>query len=95
MAAEPGFFLQNLRCKVLALNGDKDIQVVSESNLAGIKEALAKSKSPKYDVKEMPGLNHLFQKCGNCSLKEYASLDETFSPDALKVIGDWLDTNVK
>ncbi|HYD21878.1 MAG TPA: acyl-CoA thioester hydrolase/BAAT C-terminal domain-containing protein [Flavipsychrobacter sp.] len=95
MGEEPKNYLEKLNCKVLALNGDKDIQVISESNLAGVKEALAKSRSPKYDVHEMKGLNHLFQKCLTCSSTEYGDLDETFSPDALKVIGDWLDANVK
>lgn len=95
MAQEPKNFLEKISCKVLALNGDKDIQVISESNLAGIKEALAKSKSPKYDVIEMKGLNHLFQKCNSCTVQEYAILTETFSPEALTVIGDWLDKNVK
>jgi hypothetical protein len=88
-------YLKKLDCKVLALNGEKDIQVVSQSNLAGIRETLSKSRSPKYDVQEMPGLNHLFQKCKTCTAEEYGAIDETFSPDALKVIGDWLDVNVK
>lgn len=95
MAQEPARYLEKLDCKVLALNGDKDQQVISESNLAGIKAALAKSKSPKYDVIEMKGLNHLFQKCTTCTISEYGKLEETFSPEALTVIGDWLDKNVK
>ena len=95
IAQEPKQYLEKLNCKVLALNGEKDIQVISESNLAGIRAALAKSKSPKYDVQEMKGLNHLFQKCNSCTIQEYGTLTETFSPEALAVIGDWLDKNVK
>ncbi len=92
---EPGKYLEKLNCKVLALNGDKDIQVISASNLAGMKQSLAKSKSPKYDMIEMKGLNHLFQKCKTCTVAEYAQLEETFSPEALSLIGEWLDKNVK
>jgi pimeloyl-ACP methyl ester carboxylesterase len=95
MSEDPAKYLEKLNCKVLALNGDKDQQVISESNLAGMKQSLAKSKSPKYDVIEMKGLNHLFQKCNSCTIQEYGKLEETFSPDALAVIGDWLDKNVK
>ena len=87
--------LKKLKCKVLALNGDKDIQVISKQNLSGIRRALLKSKSPKYDVMEMPGLNHLFQTCKTCTVQEYGELEETFSPKALEVIGDWLIRNVK
>lgn len=95
MGEDPAKYLEKLDCKVLALNGDKDQQVISESNLAGMRRSLAKSKSPKYDVIEMKGLNHLFQKCTTCTIDEYAKLEESFSPEALTVIGDWLDKNVK
>ena len=87
--------LQKLSCKVLALNGEKDIQVLPKSNLEGIRQALAKSKSKSYEVKELPGLNHLFQTCNKCTTAEYGDLDETFSPTALQTIGDWLDKKVK
>ncbi len=95
MGEDPAKYLEKLDCKVLALNGDKDQQVISGSNLEGMKRSLAKSKSPKYDVIEMKGLNHLFQKCTSCTIKEYGQLEETFAPEALTVIGDWLDKNVK
>ncbi len=95
LAADPQVYLEKLSCKVLALNGEKDVQVIAKSNLAGIKTSLAKSKSPIYNTVEMKGMNHLFQKCTICSVQEYAQLEETFSPDALKTISDWLNTNVK
>lgn len=95
IAQEPQQFIEKLQCKVLALNGEKDIQVIPASNLNGFREALARSKSPAYEVKELPGLNHLFQKCKTCKISEYGTLEESFSPDALTVIGDWLDKNVK
>ncbi|MBA2250198.1 MAG: alpha/beta fold hydrolase [Chitinophagaceae bacterium] len=92
---DPSIYLTKLHCKVLALNGDKDIQVISQPNLAAIKAALKKSKSPAYVVKEMPGLNHLFQHCKKCTVKEYGELEETFSPEVLQIMGDWLNENVK
>jgi len=39
---------------------------------------------------ELPGLNHLFQKCKTCSPSEYGTLEETFSTTALEIMGDWL-----
>ncbi|MEO7045599.1 MAG: hypothetical protein ABI091_09865, partial [Ferruginibacter sp.] len=91
----PQPYLEKLHCKVLALNGSKDVQVIAKSNLAGIKASLIKSKSSKYDVIEIPGLNHLFQTCIKCSPDEYGDLEESFSPKALDIIGNWLDKNVK
>ncbi len=87
--------LQKLTCKVFALNGSKDIQVISKSNLAGIRTSLLKSKSPAYEVMEMPGMNHLFQTCTKCTVAEYGELEETFSPAALEAIGNWLKKNVQ
>jgi pimeloyl-ACP methyl ester carboxylesterase len=92
---DPGPNLRLLNCKVLALNGSKDVQVVAATNLAGIRTALQKSRSPEYDVIELPGLNHLFQTCTRCSPAEYGDLEESFSPTALAVMDDWLLKNVQ
>ena len=45
-----------------------------------------------YQVKtvELPGLNHLFQPCKTGSPSEYASIETTIAPEALKTIGDWI-----
>lgn len=92
---DPQPYIKRLHCRVLALNGDKDLQVISKPNLAAIKAALAKSKSPGYAVKEMPGLNHLFQHCKKCTVNEYGELEETFSAEVLKIMSDWLLNAVK
>jgi len=95
MAFNPGEYLEQLTCKVLALNGERDIQVISQQNINGITRALKGSGAKAYDVVELSGMNHLFQSCKKCTLDEYSELEETFSPVALKVITDWLNKNVK
>ncbi|HEY4147682.1 MAG TPA: alpha/beta fold hydrolase [Chitinophagaceae bacterium] len=92
---DPQPWLQQLHCSVLALNGSKDIQVIAKSNLAGIEAALKKSKSRSFEVHELPGLNHLFQTCKKCTVEEYGELEETFSPAALQIIGDWIAKNAQ
>lgn len=92
---DPADYLKKLHCKVLALNGDKDLQVSSKSNLEGIRNALKESQSPSYDVKEIPGLNHLFQNCKTCTISEYGELEETFYPKVLDMISEWLNKNVR
>lgn len=91
----PAPYLEQLTCKVLAINGDKDIQVISSQNLPGIEASLKKSKSKEYAIKELPGLNHLFQSCKKCTINEYGELEETISPAALEAITNWLEKNVK
>lgn len=90
----PTPYLQKTTAKVLALNGSKDVQVLAGANLEGIEAALKKSKSPVYKTVEIPGLNHLFQTCRTCKVSEYGELEETFSPQALKIMTDWLQKNV-
>lgn len=95
LAFDPQPYLQKMKTKVLAVNGDKDIQVIAASNLAGIEASLKKGKTKKYTIKSLPNLNHLFQQCTTCTLGEYGELEETFSPAALNEINDWLNKNVK
>ncbi len=92
---DPQSTLQKLNCMVLAINGNKDVQVNAGANLEGIRSALAKSKSKQYDIVQLSGLNHLFQNCVKCSPSEYHELEETFSPIALQTISNWLERNVK
>jgi hypothetical protein len=92
---DPANDIENLSIPVLALNGSKDIQVDPKINLPAIESALKKSKSKNYKTIELPGLNHLFQHCKNCTVGEYGELEETFAPEALKIIGDWIEDVVK
>ena len=95
LRADPAPYFIKLKCKVLALNGSKDIQVVPDPNLAAINSALKKSRVKIYSTEKLAGLNHLFQHCKTCTFQEYGELEETFSPEALQIMGDWLDKNVK
>lgn len=92
--ADPAEFIRQLQCKVLALNGSKDLQVLPKQNLTAIRNALLKSKSKKFETIELPGLNHLFQHCNTCTIQEYGQLEETFSTEALEVMLKWLNENV-
>lgn len=94
LAYDPTDNLSRLTCPVLALNGEKDIQVLPESNLAGWKAALVKAKNKDITVRELPELNHLFQQCTTCTVAEYGQLTETFSPEVLQIMGDWLTKRV-
>jgi len=85
--------LTKVKCPVLAINGEKDLQVPPKENLSAIENALKEGGNKNYKMVEMPELNHLFQKCETGSPNEYGNIEETFSPDAMKVIGDWISGN--
>jgi pimeloyl-ACP methyl ester carboxylesterase len=95
LQTDPADYLVKLKCRVLALNGSKDIQVLADPNLAAIDSALKKSGVTIYSTQKLNGLNHLFQHCKTCTITEYGQLEETFSPEVLQIMGDWLDKNVK
>jgi uncharacterized protein len=99
----PAPALEKLSCRVLAINGSRDIQVLPE-NLQAIERALKKSALPagrsqagvkKYSIREIPGLNHLMQECYYCVVGEYGALQQTISPKALEIIGNWLKQEVQ
>jgi pimeloyl-ACP methyl ester carboxylesterase len=87
---DPQEALKKAQCQVLVINGEKDLQVPPDLNLPKIEEALKDGGNTHYTVKKLPGLNHLFQTCETGSPEEYAKIEETMSPVALKTIGDWI-----
>jgi uncharacterized protein len=87
---DPKEALRKVECPVLALNGEKDLQVPAKENLTAIKEALQSGGNTNYEVLEIPNLNHLFQTADTGAITEYAQIQETISPKALEIIGDWL-----
>lgn len=91
----PSLILKDVKCPVLVLNGEKDVQVPSKINTQAIKNALEKGGNKKVTVVELPNMNHLFQECVTCSVDEYEKIEQTFSPIALAQIGDWIANQVK
>lgn len=87
---DPRTTLRAVKCPVLAINGEKDLQVSAKDNLAAIREALTAGGNVRVKTVELPGLNHLFQTCQTGSPTEYANLTETFNPVALNLVSDWL-----
>ncbi len=92
---DPAITLQKVKCPVLAVNGEKDLQVPPEVNLKAIKTALEKGGNTKVTARELPGLNHLFQECTTGSPDEYAKIEQTMSPIALEVVTKWILEQVK
>ena len=87
--------LEKVKCPVLAVNGEKDLQVPAKENLTAIKNALTKEGNKNITTIEFPNLNHLFQECQTGSPNEYASIEQTFSPIALAEITEWIKEQTK
>jgi len=84
MDYDPSGDITKTLCPVMAINGERDVQVISSLNLIGIKGHL--TENPKNFVKEYPALNHLFQHCTTGNVSEYRMIEETISPEVLEDI---------
>ncbi|HWB23831.1 MAG TPA: alpha/beta fold hydrolase [Chitinophagaceae bacterium] len=83
--------LAKVHCKVLAINGDKDMQVNAAENLHAADSILRANKNPHYKTVVLKGLNHLLQPAVTGEVSEYGTIQTTIAPEALQTIGDWLD----
>ncbi|MDR2057122.1 MAG: alpha/beta fold hydrolase [Dysgonamonadaceae bacterium] len=91
----PAPVLEKVTCPVLAINGEKDLQVPAKPNLEAIETALLKGGNKQVTTKEIPGLNHLFQECKTGLPAEYAAIEQTFSPVVLDEILRWIKKQLK
>jgi len=90
MFTDPAKYWKKVSCPVLALNGSKDLQVAADVNLPAIEKALNSGGNQKVKTVRLDGLNHLFQHSTTGLPSEYGNIEETFSPDVLKIISDWI-----
>ncbi|RLS48158.1 MAG: alpha/beta fold hydrolase [Planctomycetota bacterium] len=87
---DPATALAKVSCPVLAIIGEKDVQVDPTLNLPAIRQALAAGGNTDATVEELPGLNHLFQTCTTGAVSEYDRIEETLAPLAIDTVRDWL-----
>jgi pimeloyl-ACP methyl ester carboxylesterase len=90
---DPKPALLKLVCPVLAIYGSKDLQVDPAQNMPVLEDAFKTSKHADWLVKELPGLNHLFQTANTGAVSEYAQIEETMAPAALELIGSWVSAH--
>ncbi len=92
---EPADVLTRVACPVLALCGERDLQVDPELNLPAIEAALIQGKNKDFRIEVLPGLNHLFQTCTSGAVSEYGEIEETIAPLALEITTTWLVDHLK
>ena len=80
--------LGGIQCPVLAINGTKDTQVDCESNLGALRDGLP--ENPKNRIEAIENANHLFQHCTTGAVSEYRNIEETFAPEALDLMTQWM-----
>jgi pimeloyl-ACP methyl ester carboxylesterase len=87
---DPRPTLERVEVPVLALIGEKDLQVPAEVNLREVRAALERGGNPDVTTTMLPSLNHLFQEAQTGAPSEYGQISQTMSPVALDTIGSWI-----
>lgn len=89
----PGEYMRKMNGPVLAINGDKDIQVPVR-HLYLTEELLKENGNQEVSIREFKDKNHLFQTAETGSVEEYRELEETMSPEVLACISDWINQRI-
>lgn len=89
---DPVPYLKKIKTPVLAISGEKDLQV----DAVAAQKIMRKYLKDKYHYNLntftiLKGDNHLLQPCTTGSLEEYGEIETTIDPLALNEIVQWLD----
>lgn len=87
---DPSIKLAEVKCPVLALNGNADLQVTPDQNLSILKKGL---KNAPLKAKTLSGVNHWFQPEEKDWPLVNGAQQPTFSPKALDLVREWIFDN--
>lgn len=87
---DPALTFDQVKCPVLVINGDKDLQVDPDLNLPVASKILQKRTNKDWEIIRPENLNHLFQTAETGSPNEYPQIEETFNLEVLQTITDWV-----
>jgi hypothetical protein len=92
---DPAPTLARVACPVLAIFGERDLQVAAEPNRAVMEEIAKKGAARDFTIKVIPGANHLYQAATTGSASEYARLKKEFAPGFAELVVSWLAQHTK
>ena len=95
LAYSPDSVCSRINAPFLAINGEKDTQVLADLNLNGLKNIFDKCGKTNYKIIRYPGLNHFFQHCESGYLEEVEIIEETISPEVLADMTNWIKEQIK
>jgi hypothetical protein len=90
LTLEPIPAIQNTRCPVFAVFGEKDLQVPPQQSAGPFETALRFGKCRDYEVKIYAELNHLLQHSQTGAVSEYGTIEETISPEVLNDVTEFI-----
>lgn len=86
---DPKKYIKKIKSPVLAISGEKDLQVPAVKSINSMKKCLKNKKNSDFFIVE--NLNHLLQPCINGTPDEYPVIETTISENVIGLIIEWLD----
>lgn len=82
---DPKTYIKKVHCPVIAINGEKDLQVDAVANQELMRKYLNKRQNHQFHI--IPNANHLLQTCTTGNPSEYGSIEETIGEETLNLLG--------
>lgn len=87
----PAEYISKISCPVLALFGEKDVQVIVPDNNEALEKLVKDNNLRNFTVKVMPNLNHIFQESVTGMLADYGRTEyPAMNDDTLKMVYDFI-----
>ena len=86
--------IRNIKKPALYIYGEKDVQVISNSNIKALNKTLNSEQKEKVKIVELKQHNHLMQVCDSCTIEEYSALPGEFSKELIDTLKAWLILNI-
>jgi hypothetical protein len=87
---DPRPILARVTVPVLAIFGEKDVQVPPAQSVPPMDSALRAAGNRDVTIRVFPNLNHLFQHATTGLVHEYGLIEQTIAPEVLEAIGEWI-----
>ncbi len=95
LAHDVGATLRRVTVPVLAVIGERDLQIPARENIPAIRAALEAGGNKDATVRALPDLNHLLQTAKTGQISEYAQIEETMSPVVLTLVSEWVGERIR
>lgn len=87
---DPAPTLQKVKCPVLVVFGERDLQVPVALNRGPMEQALKSGGNRNYVIEVIPRANHLYQDAKTGSVQEYTTLKKEFVPELFPLLTSWI-----
>jgi len=92
---DPGIYLNQIKCPVLALFAEFDYQVPADKNMPAVIAALESGSNTDFIVDQLGGLNHFFQTADPTRPFGYDEIDEAIAPLVLDTLANWINKRTR